>query len=155
MDCKTGEHSLIKKSDEMPEFEVVVVYSGVSKALMGTDYNNRVDESKVAGWLIQELANQKVSALQDIQLRDIPVESYYEYRDQVPGRFRRRLDHYFSEQERVQKGLEAWRSGDINSFGQLMFESGQSSIDQYECGCPELITIFEILKECEGVYWAR
>lgn len=155
MDCKTNEHRLIKKSDEMPEFEVVVVYSGVSKALMGTDYNNRVDECQVAGWIIQDLANEDVSALDDIQLRDISVENYERYRDQVPGRFRRRLDHYFSEQDRVNKGIEAWQDGDIHRFGELMFESGKSSIHQYESGCPELITIFEVLQSCPGVYGAR
>ena len=155
MDCKTGEHSLIKKSDEMPEFEVVVVYSGVTKALMGTEYNNRVDECRVGGWIIQDLANGEVSSLQDIQLRDISVEHYEQYREQVPGRFRRRLDHYFTEQERVHKGIEAWRDGDIDRFGKLMFESGKSSVHQYESGSPELISIFEILQECPGVYGAR
>lgn len=155
MDCKTGEHRLIEKSDQMPEFEVVVVYSGVSKTLMGTDYNNRVDECRVAGWIIHDLANEEVSALQDIQLRDISVADYDTYRDRVPGRFRRRLDHYFSEQDRVHKGIEAWQDGDINRFGELMFESGKSSIYQYESGCPELITIFEVLQECQGVYGAR
>lgn len=49
MDCKTESHQLIEKSADMPEFEVVIVYSGVSKALIGTDYNHRVDECKVAG----------------------------------------------------------------------------------------------------------
>src|SRR5690625_1032228 len=155
MDCKTGEHRLIEKSKEMPEFEVVVVYSGVTKALMGTDYNNRVDECRVAGWIIQDLVNNGVSTLQDIQLRDISVEDYYKYREQVPGRFRRRLDHYFTEQERVHKGTEAWKNGDIEEFGQLMFESGKSSVHQYESGSPELISIFEILQECPGVYGAR
>lgn len=56
VDCKTEDYNLIKKPDNMPKFEVVVVYSGVSKALIGTDYNNRVDECKVAGWILQELA---------------------------------------------------------------------------------------------------
>src|SRR5699024_8947275 len=116
MDCKTGEHSLIEKSADMPEFEVIVVYSGVTKALIGTDYNNRVDEYRVEGWIIQDLVNNGVSTLQDIQLSDISVEDYDKYRDQVPGRFRRRLDHYFTEQERVHKGMKAWQDGDINQF---------------------------------------
>ena len=155
MDCKTGEHSLIEKLDNMPEFEVVVVYSGVTKALMGTDYNNRVDECRVAGWIIQDLADKGATALEDVQLRDISIEDYREHRENVPGRFRRRLDHYFSEQKRVQNGIEAWRTGDINRFGELIFESGKSSIYQYESGCPELITIFEALADCPGVYGAR
>jgi len=155
VDCKTKEYSLIKKPDSMPEFEVVIVYSGISKVLISTDYNNRVDECKVAGWILQELAGDKVCALNDVYLRDISYDKYIEYKDKVPGRFKKRLDHFFTEQDRVKKGIEAWKAGDIAAFGKLIFESGESSIYQYECGCPELITIFEILTKCKGVYGAR
>jgi galactokinase/galacturonokinase len=51
--------------------------------------------------------------------------------------------------------VKAWEKGDIVTFGRLMFESGESSIYNYECGCPELITIYNILRECPGVYGAR
>lgn len=155
MDCNTQEYRLIPKSVHMPEFEVVVVYSGITKALIGTDYNNRVDECKVAAWILQELGDNKRSTLQNVRLRDIPVELYREYREQIPGRFGRRAKHFFGELERVQKGVSAWTMGDIRTFGELMFASGESSIHQYECGCPELISIYEILRKCEGVYGAR
>jgi galactokinase/galacturonokinase len=73
----------------------------------------------------------------------------------LPERFQKRADHFFSENERVKKGVAAWKKGDLNSFGQLMFASGASSIRNYECGCPELITIYNILRETPGVYGAR
>ncbi|MGN8646334.1 GHMP family kinase ATP-binding protein [Gracilibacillus sp. HCP3S3_G5_1] len=155
MDCQTSEHYLVDKSPDMVDFEVVIVYSGVSKALIGTDYNNRVDECKVAGWIIEELAGLERLALQDVKLRNISEEHYRTYREQVPGKFRKRLDHFFTEQERVRQGIEAWEQGNIEQFGKLMFASGESSIHQYESGCPELITIYEVLKETEGVYGAR
>ncbi|WP_161879550.1 GHMP family kinase ATP-binding protein [Alkalibacterium sp. MB6] len=56
MDCKTNEAELIQKGDNMPEFEVVVVYSGISKQLISTDFNNRTDELRVAGWVLQDLS---------------------------------------------------------------------------------------------------
>jgi galactokinase len=55
----------------------------------------------------------------------------------------------------VRKGIEAWRSGDIEGFGALITESGESSVKDYECGCPELITIFDTLKVTPGVWGAR
>lgn len=155
MDCDSNEYELIDKSDIMPEFEFVIVYSGISTALIGTDYNNRVDECKVAAWLLHELWQNQVPGLQDTQLRDIPAEIYARYRQYLPGRFGKRASHYFSEQERVYQGIKAWQSGDLVHFGRLMNESGDSSVHQYECGCPELITIFETLKQTEGVYGAR
>ena len=155
MDCKTNEHQLIKKGENMPEFEVVVVYSGLSKDLISTDFNNRVDECRVAGWLLQDLGDLEVTRLDEVRLRNIPVEVYKEYREQLPDRFRKRADHFFTEQERVLKGAEYWAQGDLVKFGELIFQSGESSIYQYESGSPELITIYEILRDCEGVYGAR
>jgi galactokinase len=55
----------------------------------------------------------------------------------------------------VREGVKAWKEGDIKKFGQLMFQSGESSIRNYECGCPELISIYEILRETPGIYGAR
>ena len=155
MDCKTNEHHLIKKGDDMPEFEVVVVYPGISKDLISTDFNNRVDECRVAGWLLQDVGNLEVTRLDEVRLRNIPVEVYKKYRDRLPDRFRKRADHFFTDQERVLKGAEYWAQGDLVKFGELIFQSGESSIYQYESGSPELITIYEILRNCEGVYGAR
>lgn len=155
MDCRTGQYELIRRAANMPEFEVAVVYSGLSTALIGTDYNNRVDECKVAAWLLQEIAHGSVTALKDVRLRDIEPELYNKYINWIPGRFRKRAEHFFGENERVRKGMEYWANGDLKAFGQLMFESGRSSIFNYECGCPELITIFNLLSECPGVYGAR
>lgn len=155
MDCKTGEYELVRQSDKMPEYEVVVVYSGLSKALIGTEYNNRVDECKVSAWILQEVVKDEIASLSEMKLRDIEPEDYKKYREEIPGRFRKRADHYFSEFERVKEGVQAWKDGDIERFGRLMFESGESSVHNYQCGCPELITIFEILKKTPGVYGAR
>ncbi len=155
VDCLSGDHELHPQSADLPEFEVAVIYSGVSKALIGTDYNNRVDECRVGGWLLQELGGLAVTGLSDIQLRNIPEEAFNAHKNEVPGRFQRRLTHYYTEQDRVRSGIEAWKAGNLKEFGRLMTESGESSVHQYQCGCDELTTIFNILKECEGVYGAR
>ncbi|WP_320128694.1 hypothetical protein [uncultured Sphaerochaeta sp.] len=56
---------------------------------------------------------------------------------------------------RVVKGVAAWRQGDLKAFGQLVFESGYSSINYWETGCPELIAIYEIMKHIPGIYGGR
>ena len=155
MDCRTEEAELVPRSPAMAPFEVVIVYSGISTILIQTDYNNRVEECKVAAWLLQELGGLPVTPFREIKLRDIPREVYLEYRETVPGRFRRRADHYYSELERVEQGIAAWTAGNIESFGGQIFSSGESSIHNYESGCPELITIYETLRDTPGVYGAR
>lgn len=44
MDCLTNEYEMIDKGADFKDFEVIVVYSGISKNLLGTDFNNRVEE---------------------------------------------------------------------------------------------------------------
>ena len=155
LDCKTNKHQLIKKSDNIPEFEIVVAYSGLSTALTDTGYNNRVDECKVAAWILQEFGAKKISSLNEIKLRDIDIETYQKYKEKIPGRFQKRAEHFFTEFNRVKKGIKAWENGNIEAFGELMLASGESSINKYECGCPELITLFNILKQTPGVYGTR
>ena len=57
--------------------------------------------------------------------------------------------------DRVRKGVLFWESGDLKVFGKLMTDSGKSSIENYECGTPALIRIYELLNSVNGVYGAR
>ena len=155
MDCLTNEWDLVPKGASMPEFQVVIVNSGFTKALIGTDYNNRVDECKIAASVLEELSHGSITAYKDVVLRNIASEDWERHKNELPGRFARRAKHFFTENARVRAGLAAWRAGDLEDFGSLMFQSGDSSIHDYQCGCPELITIFETLKATKGVYGAR
>ncbi len=155
MDCAANEWELIPKSSSMPEFEVVIVNSGFTKALISTDYNNRVDECKIAASLLQELSRGETTPYKDIVLHSVTRDEWMTHRESLPGRFGRRAKHYFTENQRVIDGCEAWKRGDIEMFGRLMVESGESSVHDYQCGSPELITIFDTLKSIPGVYGAR
>ena len=159
MDCNTNEHELVQKGEDFPEFEVVIVYSGVSQQLTDSGFNNRTDECRVAGWLMQEWENiyngSEVTPLDDVRLRHIDPEIYEKYKSDLPGRFGRRAEHFYTEQARVLKGKEAWANGDIETFGQLMFESSDSTFNNYETGIPEMATIIDVLRKSEGVYGAR
>lgn len=53
------------------------------------------------------------------------------------------------------KGIDYWKNGDIHGFGNLLYESCQSLVVNYECGSPELIALNNILKETNGVFGAR
>jgi len=55
----------------------------------------------------------------------------------------------------VTAGVAAWRRGDLEAFGHLVRDSGRSSLENYECGSPELTSLYTILCQCEGVLGAR
>ena len=77
------------------------------------------------------------------RLRDVPFEVFEAYKERLPELWRRRAEHYYSEFARAEKGAELWRKGDLEGYGQLVFESGKSSIYSYECGCDELKKLYE------------
>ncbi|MEJ2581857.1 MAG: GHMP kinase, partial [Acidobacteriota bacterium] len=77
------------------------------------------------------------------------------FASRIPTIPRRRAAHFFGEQRRVLNGVEAWRQGDIERFGGLMTASGASSIQNYESGTAELVTLYELLRSTPGVIGTR
>lgn len=55
----------------------------------------------------------------------------------------------------MRQGVTAWESGNLQLFGKLSFDSCESSIHNYECGSPELISIYNIIRTQTGVYGGR
>jgi galactokinase/galacturonokinase len=91
----------------------------------------------------------------DTYLRDVPREIYEQYKDKLPETWRKRAEHWYTEMERVERAAAAWRAGDIDAFGKISFESGYSSIHNWETGSPELIKLYEIMTETDGIYGGR
>ena len=53
------------------------------------------------------------------------------YKEKLPLNLRLRATHWYDEFDRVIKGVEAFRQGDIEEYGRLSFESGYSSIHNH------------------------
>lgn len=158
LDTETGEHRLIpfggKKPKPLP-FRLGIFFSGVTRKLTGTDYNFRVSECKTAAWIVKAYEGEHLDELQDTRLRDISEEKFNMYANKMPDRFARRARHFFSECDRVKDGVKAWEEGDIERFGQYVFESCESSMNNYECGSPELIALYKIMRRTPGIYGGR
>lgn len=88
-------------------------------------------------------------------MHDVPTPVFEQYKHLLPESFRKRTEQYFSEYRRAEEGAEAWRRGNLDEYGRLIFEIGRSSIEDYECGCPELISLYNIMTETDGIYGGR
>lgn len=158
LDTETGEHRLIPFGGEnlkpLP-FKLGIFFSGVTRKLTGTDYNLRVSECKTAAWIMQAYEGEHLKELSDTRLRDVPEENLGKYADRMPDRFARRARHFFSECDRVRKGVESWEAGDITGFGKYVFDSCESSMVNYECGSPELIALYKIMRNTPGIFGGR
>ena len=154
LDCRDDSYSLIPKHPDM-NFGIAVFFSGLERSLASSAYNLRQDECKAAAYSLMAFSGMKYGKFKETYLRDVPYSVYQEYGHLLPENFRKRAEHFFAEFRRAQQGAEIWKAGNIQEYGKLIFESGKSSIDNYECGCPELITLYNIMTETDGIYGGR
>ncbi len=155
LDTDTEQYRIIRRNPRMPEFDLAIIFSGLTRSLVSSDYNLRVAECKTAAWNMMAYTGMPLRPLDKTFLRDIPKETFDLTRDRMAPRFARRAEHYYSEYKRVRKGVTAWETGNLNLFGQLSFESCESSIKNYECGSEELIAIYNIMRQTDGIYGGR
>ena len=155
LDTDTEQYRIIRKNPRMLEFELAIIFSGLTRSLVNSDYNLRVAECKTAAWNMMAYTGMPLKSLDKTYLRDIPKETYDLTKDKMPPRFARRAEHFYSEYKRVRKGVTAWETGNLDLFGKLSFESCESSIKNYECGSEELIAIYNIMRQTEGIYGGR
>jgi len=155
LDTLTDEYELIPQHQSMPEYEIAVFFSGLERSLAGTGYNMRVDECKSAAYALMAFAGMEYGKYSEAYMRNIPRDVFEKHKDRLPEPWKRRAEHCFGEFERVEKGAEAWRRGDLVEYGRLSFESGLSSIEKWETGSPELKTLYDLMLKTDGIYGGR
>ncbi|MFK7857469.1 MAG: galactokinase [Granulosicoccus sp.] len=130
------------------EVTFLMCYSGVSRNLVtGSNFNKRVAECRKAARLLFSSA-QHLGEVPDALRTDVALAG-------LPEIERRRANHVFGEMQRVKEGSVAWARGDWQKFGELMSQSCQSSINDYESGSPWLIDLHERAAVIDGVYGSR
>ena len=128
LDTRDGSYELIPRSERMKPYKIAIFYSGLEHSLVGSKYNMRVDELRSGVYALQAFAGMEYGKFNEAMARNVPREVYEQYKDRLPVNWARRCEHWYTEFERVEKGAEAWRRGDIEAYGKLSFESGWSSI---------------------------
>ena len=155
LDCKDGSYELIPENPSMKPYKIAVFFSGLEHSLAGSKFNMRVDELRAGVYSLKAFAGVEYGKVSQTNARDIPFEVFETYKNKLPAPFAKRCEHWFTEFKRVEAGAEAWRRGDIEEYGRLSFESGFSSIHNWESGAPEQIRLYEIMRETDGIYGGR
>lgn len=155
LDTKDDSYELIPESPEIKPYKIAIFFSGIERTLAGSKFNMRVDECTAAAYSLLAYSGMPYGKFGEQRLRDVPYEVFLKYRERLPENFAKRADHFYTELMRVEKGAEAWRRGDIDTFGRLSFESGKSSIYSYETGSDELKAIYELMLKTDGIYGGR
>lgn len=143
IDCKT------LATDDVPlpdpeEMAIVVIDSGVSRNLSETPYNERRRECEEAA-----------AFLGVASLRECAPEALERRRSEMPPRLYRRARHVITENDRVLEAAEAFRSGDLERAGALLYRSHESLRDDFEVSTPELDLLVDLARLADGVLGAR
>lgn len=155
LDCKDDSYELIPFASSMKPFKIAIFFSGVERSLAGSAFNMRVDEARSAAYALKAFAGMDYGKFKETNLREVSVEQFEELKHLLPDTWRKRAEHWYGEFRRVEAGAEAFRRGDIESYGRYSFESGRSSIELWETGSPELKSLYEIMTHTDGIYGGR
>lgn len=155
LDTRDGQYELIPQNPAMKPYKIAIFFSGLEHSLAGSKFNMRVDELRSGVYALQAFAGMEYGKFKDAMARNVPREVYEQFKDRLPVPWARRCEHWYTEFERVEQGAEAWRRGDIETYGRLSFQSGWSSIHNWESGAPEQIRLYEIMVRTDGIYGGR
>ena len=155
LDTLDDTYELIPAHPSMKPYKIAVFFSGVERTLVGSRFNMRVDECRSAAYALKAFSGMEYGKFADTHLREVPYEIYRQYGEKLPTNWAKRAEHWYTENDRVQRGAVAWKKGDIETYGRLCFESGRSSIENYETGSDELKTLYEIMRHTDGIYGGR
>ena len=155
LDTLDDSYELIPTHPDMKPYKIAIFFSGIERTLAGSKFNMRVDECRSAAYALKALAGMDYGKFSETNLREVPYDTFRAFEARLPDTWRRRAEHWYTEYYRVQKGAEAWRRGDLEEYGRLSFESGKSSIYNWETGSPELKALYEIMTRTDGIYGGR
>jgi galactokinase len=121
----------------------------VSREVANSEYNLRKSQCDEATNIIQK-EHPDIKAL-----RDVDEEMLLSSWEELPDLIARRARHVVTENRRVLDALEMLSEGDMNGFGDLMYDSHDSLRHDYEVSCMELDVLVDSTLYLKGVLGAR
>ena len=147
--CDFRSVEVLKNVPMPPGYSIVVANTMVKHNLVESDYNKRRESCERARDVIRQVCPQVK------MLRDVDRKMLESCRDKMDAVDYRRALHVVGEDERVMRGVAFLEKGDIRSFGELLFESHESSRVNFENSCPELDALVEIARSIPDCLGAR
>jgi len=147
LDMQSVSANYFSNPSNIDEISWVVCYSGFSRELVSSGFNERVKECREAASMLDPGASHLGEVASELRTE--------QHLNVLPPHLGRRAQHVYSESNRVEQGCQAWQLGDWPLFGRLMNESCNSSINYYECGSEAMIELQRIALDHPAVYGSR
>jgi galactokinase len=147
LDCETLEYTYLPV--DTGDFVLVIINSNKKRALTESKYNERFVECQEALQILRQ-------ELPVNNLCEISPETFMDHRYLLNNEIlERRALHVIEENERVKQAATALKTGDLEAFGRLMYDSHRSLRDLYEVSGKELDTIVAFCSGFTGCIGAR
>jgi len=136
------------------DFRIVVLDTGTDRpGLEKSTYAVRRAECEKLVSILQK-AGYDIASLADIKDETVYKKIMREFGESHPD-LCDRLKYIFYAQKRFYKMLEAWKTGDIETVGQIFRTDGIGLRDDYKISGPELETMCDIVRTEPGVLGER
>ena len=148
LDCRSLDYDLVPTPFEEQGYAVVVANSRVQRGLVDSAYNTRRQEcTDAVAQLQKDLPS--ITSLRDVTVDQLPLVNA------LPEALAQRARHVVTENHRVLTGIEALKTGDLESFGKALTASHHSLQHDFKVRCPELDLLVELALEVPGVLGSR
>ncbi len=146
IDCRSLAHDVVR----LPDGGAILAVNTMVKHELGQSaYRDRVRECAEAAAAIRAV-HPKVESL-----RDVTVEMFQAVEDRIPAVPRKRARHVVTEDDRVERFMQASARGDLKRMGELFVASHRSLQLDYDVSCEELDFLVDTALTVPGVYGAR
>ena len=147
IDCRSLDYEYIPL--ELKDIGIVVCNTKLPRKLITSEYNLRREECDKG----VEILKQYLPEIK--KLRDVNIEQFEKYKNNLPENIRKRCEHVIQENNRVIKAKQAIKNKNFIDLGKLLIQSHNSLRYLYEVSCPELDTMVESVITKYDVYGAR
>jgi galactokinase len=138
------QHIAVEHSPMPPGVAIIVCDSAVKHDLSNGEYNE-----------LRQHCEDAAKKLGAASLRAVDMPALEAGKAKLSEREYQCARHIVGENQRVVYGERALREGDIDQFGQYLFQSHESSRDYFKNSIPALDTLVEIAGTIKGCYGAR
>ncbi len=146
IDCRWLEYTLAPIPADV---RIVICNSMVRHSVAGGEYNTRRAEIE-EGMEILRTHRPEIQAL-----RDATTDDLAKWGQEMPANVLRRCRHVITENARVLAAADAFRSSNLNHFGELMRQAHVSFRDDFEASCKEIDILVALANKQPGCFGAR
>lgn len=147
LDCLSLEAEFIPAN--FKSCKILLINSKVSHSIADGEYNTRRKECESALNIIQNLYKEIET------LRDVTSELLDSCRSRLSEKQYRRVLYVLQENNRVLAAANLLKSGELQAFGSLMYQSHYGLRDLYEVSCREMDFLVKFSEEKDFIYGSR